>query len=225
MAISANTLFHFSSRYDTLIQILQSKFFPRLCLEKGYWHPGDMRWAIPMVCFCDIPLSDIAEHTQKYGNYAIGLKKTWAMEQGVTPILYVHDNSVFIEHGLEALNWSLELSAKDPKHLNERLAQVMSLFFMMKPYEGYQERDGKRKKVRFYDEREWRYIPPIVGPHLNFLTEERFNDKTQRDSINSFNELVPLMHDLHSIKGNFSYKSVELLCSRILSMDRIREDF
>ena len=47
-----------------------------------------------MVCFCDIPLSDIAEHTQKYGNYAIGLKKTWAMEQGVTPILYVHDNSV-----------------------------------------------------------------------------------------------------------------------------------
>ena len=188
MAISANTLFHFSSRYDTLIQILQSKFFPRLCLEKGYWHPGDMRWAIPMVCFCDIPLSDIAEHTQKYGNYAIGLKKTWAMEQGVTPILYVHDNSVFIEHGLEALNWSLELSAKDPKHLNERLAQVMSLFFMMKPYEGYQERDGKRKKIRFYDEREWRYIPPIVGPHLNFLTEEEFNDKTQRDRINSFNE-------------------------------------
>lgn len=246
MAISANTLFHFSSRYDTLIQILQSKFFPRLCLEKGYWHPGDMRWAIPMVCFCDIPLSDITEHTQKYGNYAIGLKKTWAMEQGVTPILYVHDNSVFIEHGLEALNWSLELSAKDPKHLNERLAQVMSLFFMMKPYEGYQERDGKRKKVRFYDEREWRYIPPIVGSHLNFLTEEKFNDKTQRDSINSFNEqygvnfnpdvinyiivekedeIVPLMHDLHSIKGNFSYKSVELLCSRILSMDRIREDF
>lgn len=41
MAISANTLFHFASRYDTLIQILQSKFFPRLCLEKGYWHPGE----------------------------------------------------------------------------------------------------------------------------------------------------------------------------------------
>ena len=246
MAISANTLFHFTSKYETLIEILQSRFFPRLCLEKGLWYPGDRKWAIPMVCFCDIPLSNIADHTQKYGNYAIGIKKRWAIEQGVTPILYVHDNSSFIKQGLDALKWSLELSEKDKGHLSERLAQVMSMFFMMKPYEGYQERYGKRKKVRFYDEREWRYIPPIGGNHLNFLTDEMFNDNIQRESLNSFNEqygvifnpdvinyiiveredeIVPLMHELHSIKGNFSYKSVELLSSRIISMDRIREDF
>ena len=250
MAISANTLFHFTSRYDTLIKILQSKFFPRLCLERGVWYLGDKKCAIPMVCFCDIPLSNIAEHTQKYGNYAIGIKKTWAIEQGVTPILYVHNHSSFIRHGLEALNWSLELGKKDSEHLSERLAQVMSMFFMMKPYEGYQERDGKRKKVRFYDEREWRYIPPIdrpIGGHpFNFLTEQKFNDKKQRDRFNSYNEkygvnfnpdvinylivekeeeIVSLIHELHAIKGNFPYKSVELLSSRIISMDRIREDF
>ena len=246
MAISANTLFHFTSKYDTLISILKSKFFPRLCLERGLWHTGNRKWAVPIVCFCDIPLSNMAEHTQKYGNYAIGIKKTWAIKQGVTPVLYVHDNSSFIGHGLDALNWSLELGEKDSEHLNERLAQVMSMFFMMKPYEGYQERDGKRKKVRFYDEREWRYLPPIGGDHLNFLTEEKFNDKTQRDSLNTYNEqygvdfnpevinyiivekedeIVPLIHELYSIKGNFSHNSVELLSSRIISMDRIREDF
>ena len=246
MAISANTLFHFTSSYKTLIKILQSRFFPRLCLEKGMWYPGDKKWAIPMACFCDIPLSDIVEHTQKYGNYAIGLKKSWAIDQGVSPILYVHDNTPFVVQVLKALNWSLELSEKDVEGLNERLAQVMSMFFMMKPYEGYQERNGKREKVRFYDEREWRYLPPIGGKQLNFLTEEKFNDKTQRESLNSFNEqygvdfnpdainyliveqedeIVPLIHALHSIKGNFSYSSVELLSSRILSMDRIREDF
>ena len=246
MAISANTLFHFTSKYDTLINILQSRFFPRLCLEKGLWYPGDKKWAIPMVCFCDIPLSNIADHTQKYGNYAIGIKKTWAMNQGVTPVLYVHDKSSFIGNGLDALIWSMELSEKDPEHFGERLAQVMSMFFMMKPYEGYQERGGRRKKVRFYDEREWRYIPPISGPQLNFLTEEKFNDNIQRDILNSFNEqfginfnpdvinyiivekeneIIPLMHELHSIKGDFSYNSVELLASRIISMDRIREDF
>lgn len=246
MAISANTLFHFTSRYDTLINILKSKFFPRLCLERGLWHPGGKKWAIPMVCFCDIPLSNMAEHTQKYGNYAIGVKKAWAIEQGITPILYVHDNSSFIGQGLDALQWSLELSEKDTKHLHERLSQVMSMFFMMKPYEGYQERDGKSKKIRFYDEREWRYIPPIGGQKLNFLTEEQFNDKTQRENLNSFNEqygisfnpdvinylivekedeIVSLMRELRSIKGNFSYNSVELLSSRIISMERIREDF
>lgn len=246
MAISANTLFHFTSRYDTLINILKSKFFPRLCLERGLWHPGGKKWAIPMVCFCDIPLSNIAEHTQKYGNYAIGVKKAWAIEQGITPILYVHDNSSFIGQGLDALKWSLELSEKDTKHLHERLSQVMSMFFMMKPYEGYQERDGKSKRIRFYDEREWRYIPPIGGQKLNFLTEEQFNDNTQRESLNSFNEqfginfnpdvinylivekedeIVSLIRELRSIKGNFSYNSVELLSSRIISMERIREDF
>ena len=246
MAISANTLFHFTSTYDTLIKILQSRFLPKLCLEKGVWHPENKKWAIPMVCFCDIPLSQITDHTQKYGNYALGIKKTWAIEQGVTPILYVHDKSSFIGHGLNSLNWALELSEKDNGHLNERLTQVMSMFFMMKPYEGYQERDGKSEKVRFYDEREWRYIPPIGEPQLNFLTEEQFNDRTQRENLNSFNEqygvnfnpdvinyiivekeneIIPLMHELHSIKGNFSYNSVELLSSRIISMDRIREDF
>ena len=246
MAISANTLFHFTSRYDTLISILQSRFFPRLCLERGLWYPGDKKWAIPMACFCDIPLSNIDEQTQKYGNYAIGIKKTWAIEQRVTPILYVPDNSSFIGHGLDALNWSLELSEKDADHLSERLARVMYMFFMMKPYEGYQERDVKRKKVCFYDEREWRYIPPIGGDRLNFLTEEKFNDITQRESFNAFNEqygvdfnpdvinyiivekedeIVPLIHELRSIKGNFSHNSVELLSSRIISMDRIREDF
>ena len=245
MTISANTLFHFTSRYDTLIKILQSRFFPRLCLERGLWYPGNRKWAIPMVCFCDIPLSNIAEHTKKYGNYAIGIKKTWAIEQGVTPILYVHDKSSFIGHGLDALIWSLELSKKDSEHLSERLTRVMSMFFMMKPYEGYQVRDGERKKIRFYDEREWRFIPPIIGDQ-NILTEEQFHNITEREKLNSFyeqygvnfnpdainyiivekeEEIVPLIHELHAIKGNFSYNSVELLSSRIISMDRIREDF
>ena len=129
MAISANTLFHFTSKYDTLISILKSKFFPRLCLERGLWHPGNRKWAVPIVCFCDIPLSNMAEHTQKYGNYAIGIKKTWAIKQGITPVLYVHDNSSFIGHGLDALNWSLELSEKDDRHLSERFSSGYSLFY------------------------------------------------------------------------------------------------
>ena len=62
--------------------------------------------------------------------------------------------------------------------------------------------------------------------------------KALQDEVKNFNpdvinyiivekedEIVPLIHELYSIKGNFSHNSVELLSSRIISMDRIREDF
>lgn len=205
-----------------------------------------MKWAVPMVCFCDIPLSNISEHTKKYGNYAIGIKKTWAMKQGVTPILYVHDNSNFIDFGREALNWSIELNELRKVSSKERLSQVLSLFFMMKPYEGMQSINGNTKRVRFYDEREWRYIPPINGKKLNFLVESEYKDADHIIETNLYNEqygvtfnpdvinyiivdkedeIIPLMHELGNIKGDFPYRSVELLYSRIISMDRIKEDF
>lgn len=246
MAISANTLFHFTRDFTTLLQILRTPFYPRFCLERRLWAPGNDNVAIPMVCFCDIPLSNISQHTQKYGNYAIGIKKTWAIEHGITPILYVHKNSGFIGQGLSALEWCLELAEKDNSKKTERLAEVMSMFFMMKPYEGTQIVNGRKTKVRFYDEREWRYIPPIDGERLKCLSEEEFGDIEFRNDRNRINEkygvpfnpdvinylivekeedIVPLIHELYSIKGNFSYNSVELLTSRIISMDRIKEDF
>lgn len=76
MVISANTLFHFTKDFSTLLSILKTKFYPRLCKERCLWEKSeDFIFAIPMVCFCDIPLSCISEHAAKYGGYAIGLKK------------------------------------------------------------------------------------------------------------------------------------------------------
>ena len=119
MPISANTLFHFTRDIDTLLSILRSKFYPRLSLEQRIMSKLDMRLAIPMVCFCDIPLSQITEHTLKYGEYAIGIKKDWAIKQGVSPILYVHDNSLILNTVLSEIKlyqrkyW---LIRKEPRH-------------------------------------------------------------------------------------------------------------
>lgn len=80
MTISANTLFHFIYKLETLHIILKTRFYPRLCIERYFIDSTKNKWAIPMVCFCDIPLSNITQHTQKYGNYAIEIKKSWAIE-------------------------------------------------------------------------------------------------------------------------------------------------
>lgn len=244
MNISANTLFHFTKEYDTLVKILETKFYPRLCLEQSLlFKKKDYSWAIPMVCFCDIPLSQISEHASKYGNYAIGIKKDWAKTQGVSPIIYVHENSLVSNTIIEdALNMIDDLDKDD--NIKHRLAKYIDVITMMKQYEGY---DVKTKKlIRYYDEREWRYVPPREGDDdLNVFWKAEFDDIDVKGKIDKHNEkygvsfspdninyiivdkedeVLKIKKVINDIKGDFSHKSVELLTTRILSMERIRED-
>ena len=247
MIISANTLFHFTRDYDTLLSILKSRFLPRLCLEQCLL--VKKKWAIPMVCFCDIPLSSIAEHTIKYGGYAIGIKKSWAINKDVNPVLYVPEKSRFVSFGMGALKSARNLNQdSESETISGITKQLLSMFFLMKPYEGEQEVNESVQRIRFYDEREWRYVPPIIKGKKPWLWEDEFNNESKRDAfntainnkgygvpfnpdvinyiiVNSEDEILPLMRAITEIKGGFSYESVELLKTKILSMDRIRQDF
>ena len=230
MALSANTLFHFTKTRDSLLSILKSKFYPRACYEQSVIPDIlNFRIAIPMVCFCDIPLSQISNHVEKYGKYAIGLKKDWAVEQGVTPVLYVHNNSVIprtIASEMKGIHPSgKNLSDEQMMHLMGLMRPIM----VMKPYEGYDEK--LHKEIRYYDEREWRYIPPGEYPNIpDFLIENITNDTT----LNSFNkakeaygvefnpdvvnfiivekeeEILPLKREIVTIKGHYPHDSVEI---------------
>ena len=245
MPLSANTLFHFTKDRESLLSILKTKFYPRACFEPSVIPDIlRMRMAIPMVCFCDIPLSQISEHAKKYGNYGIGLKKEWAIEQGVTPVLYVHKNSLIprtIATEIKGLRpaKAADFTDEQMKHLMDLIRPVM----MMKPYEIYS--NELKQIVRYYDEREWRYIPPSDYPNgPDFLFESMVKDN-QLDIFNKskekygveFNpdvinyilvdkeeEILPFKRNVVNIKGNFAYDSVELLTTRILSMDRIKQD-
>jgi hypothetical protein len=81
--ISSNTLFHFTDKRENLINILENEFRPHFCLENFNFFAHDMNYregfeiAIPMVCFCDIPLSQARIHMKHYGEYGIGLSKEW----------------------------------------------------------------------------------------------------------------------------------------------------
>jgi len=53
-----------------------------------------IRDAIPMVCFCDIPLSQLVSHIDTYGKYGLGMSKEWGIKKGLNPVIYFNKNSL-----------------------------------------------------------------------------------------------------------------------------------
>lgn len=253
--LSANTLFHFTRNKENLISILNSCFYPRLCIEKAFWFDEniDFDWSIPMVCFCDIPLSQIKEHTLKYGEYAIGLTKEWAHKKGLTPVMYTHKDSQLAQSIRSLIyeidNIAMEFEKNNIEYSREKiLKNYLDIASNIKPYEGIIEIKGKAKNVRFYDEREWRYTIPLSNKDISEFIRSIFTLKNKEliNNINKSNEqdgltfepkyinyvIVPkeseileIMREVRNIKGHFPYNDIELLTTRIISMERINEDF
>jgi hypothetical protein len=42
-----------------------------------------------IVCFCDIPLADLHLHIEKYSSFGIAFSKTFLVEHGAAPVMYV----------------------------------------------------------------------------------------------------------------------------------------
>lgn len=245
MNISANTLFHFTKDIDNLISILTNCFYPRLCLESNtvYEKPYDTM-AIPMVCFCDIPLGNIAGHMKNYGRYAIGLKKTWAYMKGLNPVMYVNDKSRWMDTQRGLFKKMMGLSSPD-----DLLDMLIYQQAFVKQYDGYQFINGKEKKLCFYNEREWRYVPVMfngrdqyflsgtdynienIKREMNLKLECKFTLEFTPKDINYIivskdSELLEAKRQIERIKSVFyPSEDIDLLCTKLISAERIEEDF
>lgn len=136
-------------------------FSPRYCPEYFVTQTdktGPPPFAIAMTCFCDLPLFLIKKHLQRYGPFGLGLRKEWALKNGITPVLYVHSHSVL----LEVLNKTVQKLAgmKTDDESQNLLGYSQTIIKYIKPHTGPAWRKGEREEgIRFYDEREWRYAP------------------------------------------------------------------
>jgi len=250
-AISSNTLFHFVNKREYLIDILENNFRARYCLEKlDCIFPEETRenyWsiAIPMTCFCDLPLSNTYKHLEEYGGYGIGLTKDWGKEKGLSPILYVHDNSSLkkaVRASVSALVYNIIEGSEITKKMVEELNDVI---YFTKPYEGDFHRNGKViPNVRFYDEREWRFVPDdalrlseenfkdpkILDAHYKILGDSRTlyftPDDVQYIVVEKESEILPMYEEIKRIKSpKFSPDEIKKLQTKIICAERIKEDF
>lgn len=172
--ISSESLFHFIKRRDWLVDVLKSKSFqaryvfedlPELQYKVG----------IPMKCFCDIPLGLIKKHLNRYGKFGIGVSKAFAKKNYLSPILYFHDKSDTFFRYISTAN----------KH------DIFKNEFSLIPYFKVDVRvikrtDGKKTTNRYYDEREWRFVPTGA----EFIDLSNLDDFDILNRLNIQNEIL-----------------------------------
>jgi len=235
---------------DDLTGILENFFVPRYCIESysDIFHGTneDFRIAFPMVCFCDLPLSQINRHLAFYGGYGIGLRKEWGIEKKINPVLYVHQNSVltcFISSLLKDLR-------KDSHRSKSDIHSLLNIVRHIKLYDGYVDVNGKREYRRFYDEREWRWVPFLTdekNTDIFSLTEKEFSDPSRRQRadleaaakaklefmpddikyiiVSKENEIPVIMRCIEKMHHSCDPDTVKLLFTKIISAEQILEDF
>ncbi|MFI5253128.1 MAG: abortive infection system antitoxin AbiGi family protein [Bacteroidota bacterium] len=246
--ISSNTLFHFTDDINHLLNIFRVYFIPHYCLE--VFRFGDLRaeWATPMVSFCDLPAMLIKSHLDTYGPFGIGLSKTWVMKNGLLPVWYIHNESnFFTRHEGLAFQYFHKSIEGGLSFETSRLFTSYSSF--MKPYQGISWRRGAyTEEIRFYNEREWRYVPNIdVVEVPDFLNKETFHnrdikkgfeevlarecclkftpDDIQYIIVPDEDEIIPMIKIIESLQWGYSPDEMKALCTCIISANRIQEDF
>jgi hypothetical protein len=244
-SLSANTLFHFTSQLDNLINILINEFHPHYCLEDWEAIIGSRyEIAIPMVCFCEIQ-----NHTKIYGNYAIGLSKEWGRKHKIAPVLYTYNGSATANYLLEIRQHFMDNSSLKDTLVGKSYEKLVQF---SKSYEGKLRRNGKSKgTVRFYDEREWRFVPKTLKGYdkrnyLPLMEKKSYMNTAMRSLYDSLvkkiklsfepkdikyiivakkSEILDMAHKVEEIKSKYSPNDKKLLTTKIISMEQIRDDF
>lgn len=183
---SDDYFFHYTNQIDHLISILNNYFMPFYCMESieylNLTKSSVKGMAYPVVCFCDLPLNRQKNHKAKFGAYGIGLKKEWGIKNLLSPVVYSHPRSMTSASLRILINMGNQLKANTTEEEFRKFNNAVSLLLMLnKAYEGklYMKdiRIFAEKTSRFYDEREWRYIPLNVdGLKLNLEMDEYQNN-------------------------------------------------
>ena len=167
MGLSSNSIIHITAYREALEGIIKDNFDVRCCRENVLLNDKSFPCLVPMVSFCDIPLSQVKNHLESYGDkdkkaYGIGLTKEWAVKMKLNPVLYVEKESALANSYCYSIFKSLN-GSKLSEFTNSQKS-ILDILRYMKNYQGDLVRKGKKTidNYRFSDEREWRYVPLVT---------------------------------------------------------------
>ena len=173
VSMHGESLFHFTDSLDVIKDILKaSAFEARYCRERLVYE-GDFGeesitpyLLVPMVSFCDYKLSEISHHALNYGHYGLGMKKGWAIDNGLNPVLYISKKFEGIQSLLQtmrdagvALSDEVSEGVAGKETLLDAQINVSKIIAWTKNYQGTLNRKGVIiHDFRFADDKEWRYV-------------------------------------------------------------------
>lgn len=207
--------------------------------------------AIPMVSFCDLRLSELASHMDKYGSYGVGMSKQWAHQKGLNPVSYINRDSELAESVIKGVEKVLDMVVNHPVEDEEHAwtyMHVMNVQRFIKNYEGPLERNGalQDNSYRFADEKEWRHVLPLkfandIWPYaeiseVDTAAKKQALNKKIKNELLSFSatdvKYIVVQHDseIRQVQDqiaclNLPTADTHHLTSRVLSAERIVEDF
>ena len=268
MNVTSETLFHFTDSRLNLEKILSERFKISYCKENFNLGESSGSFYFPMISFCDLPLGSVKSHIKKYGNYAIGMTKNWGIRNKLNPVLYLETNSnitkdISILFGsitgiIDSLGGLLEDvvtkgNVSHIKNIAENTKTVFNshnnLFRYIKNYQSDLTRGNKTYSAyRFYDEREWRFVPDIEDKNIKYsLTESEYKKfrgtrKTKKLLekpildfkaedikyliVKSDKDISPLIRKINSIKHLCATPDqADILITKIFTVEVLESDF
>ena len=237
----SENLFHFTRTIDVLEGILKNGFYPRFCLEDISWaRTKDNHMAFPMVCFCDIPIGRISEHTAFYGEFGLGLTKEWGLKNKLSPVAYTHSTGAVSDLLRYIIKSDVDKLVPDEGLQKDLLNELYKQHSMMKPINGRMFVAGKPVDKDFYQESEWRHIPEFG----DIINEEEFEDKKEEKNsemekrkleflptdikyifVRSETDIPRIYDFIHKQLEHFPHVDIKALVTRIISLETIANDF
>lgn len=190
------SLFRFSKDFESLQKVLKSGIFPNYCEEDLSFDDKKFVIGIPMISFCDIPITLLDEHTNRYGSYGIGLSKDWGINKGVTPIMYIANDAVLRSvhyHIMNDFELSKVVNSEEFKEkiLHETFLNKLPLDLYIKKMNAQKEHNVniyivgymkkyigiyKKKQINNYVENEWRFIVPDTEETKWMWSKKEYDD-------------------------------------------------
>jgi len=242
MTSKSDNLFHFTKSPEFVKGILLNGFMPRYCLEDVEWIgiPDTKFFAYPMVCFCDIPLSRISDHSDFFGSYGLGLTKNWGLKNRLAPAIYATPGSAATKVWKYLFEQKfLDVDPDKKAKEDQQFSHLYQLMTLTKPISGNMVVAGKVVAKDFDQENEWRFVPEqgSVIDEKDFPAQKDAGNKLMESHklslaptdvkyvfVKEDNEIPDIVDFVNTKMGHFPHNDLKILTSRIISLETIYKD-